>query len=56
MSNRDGKGADKKKRNKYAKGKLCPVCNKGHFQGCDQEHKEGHRHHVVCGTCGTCNF
>jgi len=56
MANRNGKNANKKKRDKYKKGKLCPVCGKSKFVGCDQEHKEGHQHHAVCPTCKTCNF
>lgn len=41
---------------KWNIGKLCPNCNKGKIEGCDQKNKEGHRHHRFCPKCKRSNF
>lgn len=56
MATKAGKGHDKKKRDKYKAGKLCPKCKKGHLKPCDQHRKAGHEHHVLCPVCKDCNF
>lgn len=56
MSNRDGKHAKLNARKaKHYGNKICPVC-RAPIGPCDQGHKEGHRHHRWCKTCGYENY
>jgi len=57
MSNRDGKGADTKKRDKYKIGKVCPKCGKGILEHCDLYKADNkHKDCLQCKTCKTCNY
>jgi len=51
MSNRDGKEANRKKRDKYKVGSLCPKCGKGHLV---QLYKA--KNHVGCPICKDKNY
>ncbi len=57
MANRDGKRAKVNPRKKFSSrpGRKCPVCASS-LDKCDQGHKDGHKHHRVCKTCGYSNF